>query len=67
MKKHNVKNLVFSSSATVYGVPERVPISEDSALRAMNPYGRTKLMIEEILRDLYESDHDWSIALIKIF
>src|SRR5690606_11775375 len=50
MKKYSVKNLVFSSSATVYGVPEQVPIHEDSPLWAMNPYGRTKLMIEEILR-----------------
>ena len=67
MKKHNVKNLVFSSSATVYGVPTRVPICEDSALRAMNPYGRTKLIIEELLRDLYESDYGWSIALLRYF
>ena len=55
MKEYNVKNLVFSSSATVYGMPERVPISEDFPLSATNPYGRTKLMIEEILRDLYIS------------
>ncbi|MBS4179151.1 UDP-glucose 4-epimerase GalE [Lederbergia citrea] len=67
MKKHHVKKLVFSSSATVYGVPQRIPISEDSALSAMNPYGRTKLMIEEILADLYGSDHDWSIALLRYF
>lgn len=67
MKKHNVKNLVFSSSATVYGMPERVPISEDFPLSATNPYGRTKLMIEEILRDLYVADHDWSIALLRYF
>ncbi|MED4206345.1 UDP-glucose 4-epimerase GalE [Neobacillus mesonae] len=67
MKKHNVKKLVFSSSATVYGMPERVPISEDFPLSATNPYGRTKLMIEEILRDLYVADHDWSIALLRYF
>lgn len=67
MKKYNVKNLVFSSSATVYGMPDRIPISEDSSLKAMNPYGRTKQMIEEILRDLYESDQDWSIALLRYF
>ncbi|MBS4220185.1 UDP-glucose 4-epimerase GalE [Bacillus sp. FJAT-49711] len=67
MKKHNVKNLVFSSSATVYGVPERIPISEDAALRAQSPYGRTKQMIEEILHDLYVSDQDWSIALLRYF
>jgi UDP-glucose 4-epimerase len=67
MKKFNVKKLVFSSSATVYGLSERVPISEDSALGVMNPYGRTKLMIEEILSDLYASDHSWSIALLRYF
>lgn len=67
MKKYNVKTFVFSSSATVYGEPEQVPIPEDSSLMAMNPYGRTKLMIEEILRDLYESDHSWSIALLRYF
>ncbi|EKN70162.1 UDP-glucose 4-epimerase [Neobacillus bataviensis LMG 21833] len=67
MKKYDVKNLVFSSSATVYGMPERVPISEDFPLSATNPYGRTKLMIEDILRDLYVADHDWSIALLRYF
>ncbi|MEH7336798.1 UDP-glucose 4-epimerase GalE [Neobacillus drentensis] len=67
MKKYNVKNLVFSSSATVYGMPERVPISEDFPLTATNPYGRTKLMIEEILRDLYIADNSWSIALLRYF
>lgn len=67
MNKYGVKNLVFSSSATVYGMPERVPISEDFPLSATNPYGRTKLMIEEILRDLYVSDQEWSIALLRYF
>lgn len=67
MNKYNVKNLVFSSSATVYGMPETVPISEDFPLGATNPYGRTKLMIEEILRDLYVSDNEWSIALLRYF
>lgn len=67
MKKYGVKNLVFSSSATVYGMPESCPISEDAPLFALNPYGRTKLMIEEILRDLYFSDSDWSIALLRYF
>ncbi|MBS4205813.1 UDP-glucose 4-epimerase GalE [Lederbergia citrea] len=67
MKKHHVKNLVFSSSATVYGTPEYIPISEDSELRAMNPYGRTKRMIEEMLADLYGSDPSWSIALLRYF
>lgn len=67
MKKYHVKQFVFSSSATVYGEPKRIPITEDSDLFAMNPYGRTKLMIEEILRDLYESDPSWSIALLRYF
>ncbi|MEH7352652.1 UDP-glucose 4-epimerase GalE [Neobacillus drentensis] len=67
MKKYGVKNLVFSSSATVYGMPERVPISEDFPLSATNPYGRTKLMIEEILQDLYVADNGWSIALLRYF
>lgn len=67
MKKFGVKNLVFSSSATVYGMPESVPISEGFPLDATNPYGRTKLMIEGILRDLYESDKTWSIALLRYF
>ncbi|MCC5803220.1 UDP-glucose 4-epimerase GalE [Rossellomorea vietnamensis] len=67
MDKYNVRNLVFSSSATVYGVPEDVPIAEDFPLSATNPYGRTKLMIEEILKDLYVSSNDWSIAFLRYF
>ncbi|MCL6574481.1 MAG: NAD-dependent epimerase/dehydratase family protein, partial [Bacillus sp. (in: Bacteria)] len=67
MKKYNVKRLVFSSSATVYGVPERVPITENSPLRVTNPYGRTKLMIEEILSDLYKSDPSWRISILRYF
>lgn len=67
MKKFGVRNLVFSSSATVYGVPEKVPITEEFPLDAVNPYGRTKLMIEEILGDLYVSDNSWSIALLRYF
>lgn len=67
MKKYHVKKLVFSSSATVYGIPERFPISEDFSIGALNPYGRTKLMIEEILQDLYHSDHSWSITLLRYF
>ncbi|AYA77610.1 UDP-glucose 4-epimerase GalE [Bacillus sp. Y1] len=67
MEKYGVKKLVFSSSATVYGIPESVPIKENASLWAMNPYGRTKLMIEEILRDLYESNKSWSIALLRYF
>lgn len=67
MQAYGVKKMVFSSSATVYGTPEHVPISEDFPLQATNPYGRTKLMIEEILRDLYVSDNEWSIALLRYF
>lgn len=67
MEKHGVKNLVFSSSATVYGNPERVPISEESRLQATNPYGRTKLMIERTLQDVYAADREWSIALLRYF
>ncbi|NLB55089.1 MAG: UDP-glucose 4-epimerase GalE [Lentisphaerae bacterium] len=67
MAEHNVKNLVFSSSATVYGDPHKIPITEDFPLSASNPYGRTKLMIEEILRDIHISDNDWNIVLLRYF
>ncbi|CAH0175959.1 UDP-glucose 4-epimerase GalE [Peribacillus simplex] len=67
MANHNVKKLVFSSSATVYGHPDSVPIDESFPLSATNPYGRTKLMIEDILRDLYISDSTWRIALLRYF
>ncbi|MFA7637297.1 MAG: UDP-glucose 4-epimerase GalE [Monoglobales bacterium] len=67
MKKHGVKKIVFSSSATVYGNPASVPITEDFPLSATNPYGSTKLMIEGMLRDLFVSDNDWSIALLRYF
>ncbi|MCP4544118.1 MAG: UDP-glucose 4-epimerase GalE [Chloroflexi bacterium] len=67
MKKHGIKNIVFSSSATVYGDPHQVPITEDFPLSATNPYGRSKLMIEEILRDLYRSDDTWNVALLRYF
>lgn len=67
MAKHGVKKLVFSSSATVYGKPATVPITEDFPLSCTNPYGRTKLMIEEILRDLYVSDEEWDIAILRYF
>lgn len=67
MKKHGVKKIVFSSSATVYGNPATVPITEDFPLSTTNPYGSTKLMIENILRDLFVSDNDWSIALLRYF
>ncbi len=67
MSKYNVKNIVFSSSATVYGVPKTVPITEEFPTSATNPYGRTKLMLEEILKDLYVSDNQWNIALLRYF
>lgn len=67
MKKYNCKKIVFSSSATVYGIPQSVPIKEDSPLSAINPYGNTKLIIENILRDLYISDNEFSIILLRYF
>ena len=67
MGKHHVKKLVFSSSATVYGHPDKVPISEDFPLRALNPYGKTKLILEEMLRDLHHADPEWSIAILRYF
>jgi UDP-glucose 4-epimerase len=67
MRKYEVKNFVFSSSATVYGDPASVPISEEFPLSATNPYGRTKLMIEDILRDLYVADKTWNIAIMRYF
>lgn len=67
MLKYNVQKLVFSSSATVYGLPERVPIEESFSLSATNPYGRTKLMIEEILRDLALSNPSIRIAILRYF
>ena len=67
MQEFNVKKLVFSSSATVYGDPETVPITEDFTLKTTNPYGTTKLFIEQILRDLYISDNSWSIVLLRYF
>ena len=67
MKKFNVKKLIFSSSATVYGNPKAVPIDEDFPLSVTNPYGRTKLMLEEIMSDLYISDSEWSIVLLRYF
>ncbi len=67
MEQFGVKRMVFSSSATVYGMPEKVPISENFPLSATSPYGRSKLMIEEILRDLHCSDTKWSIAILRYF
>lgn len=67
MRNHGVKNIVFSSSATVYGNPKTVPILESFPLSATNPYGRTKLMLEEILRDLHTSDPEWNVILLRYF
>ena len=67
MDKHNVKSLVFSSSATVYGKPKTVPIKEDFPLSVSNPYGRTKLITEDMLRDIYKSDNEWDIAILRYF
>jgi UDP-glucose 4-epimerase len=67
MAEHGVKDLVFSSSATVYGDPASVPIREDFPVNPTNPYGRTKLMIEDILRDLNIADPEWNIALLRYF
>jgi UDP-glucose 4-epimerase len=67
MQQANVKNIVFSSSATVYGETSCVQYTEDLPLSAMNPYGRSKLMIEELLRDVFTSDKNWKIALLRYF
>lgn len=67
MQKYQVKKLVFSSSATVYGSPETVPIKEDFPTSTTNPYGSTKLMIENILQDIYAADPTWHIALLRYF
>lgn len=67
MAKYGVKKIVFSSSATVYGDPATVPITEDFPLSTTNPYGSTKLMMEMILKDLYTSDKEWSVGLLRYF
>jgi UDP-glucose 4-epimerase len=67
MKAHAVFNLVFSSSATVYGDPASVPIREDFPLSTTNPYGQSKLMVEEVLRDLYRSDPRWNTVILRYF
>ena len=67
MRNHNCKKIVFSSSATVYGNPKTVPIKEDFPLSTTNPYGSTKLMIEQILNDVYISDNKWSVILLRYF
>ncbi len=67
MEKFGVRNFVFSSSATVYGEPERLPLDEECRLSTTNPYGATKLMQEQMLRDLYKADNRWNIALLRYF
>jgi UDP-glucose 4-epimerase len=67
MAEAGVKRIVFSSSATVYGNPEKLPIREDFPLGATNPYGRSKLFIEEMLRDLHRADPEWRIVLLRYF
>jgi UDP-glucose 4-epimerase len=67
MQERGMTNIVFSSSATVYGDPASVPITEDFPLSCTNPYGRTKLMIEEILRDLHTADPRWNVILLRYF
>ena len=67
MDKYNVKKIIFSSSATVYGEPERLPLDENCRLSTTNPYGSTKLMMEMIMQDLYKSDKEWNIILLRYF
>lgn len=67
MMEQGIKNLVFSSSATVYGDPHEVPIAEEFPLSVTNPYGRSKLMVEDMLRDIYQADNSWRIALLRYF
>ncbi len=67
MRKYGVKKIVFSSSATVYGTPERLPLDEECSLSTTNPYGSTKLMLENVMKDLYASDNTWNIILLRYF
>ena len=67
MEKYNVKKIIFSSSATVYGTPERLPLDEDCRLSTTNPYGSTKLMLENIMQDVYKADEGWNIILLRYF
>lgn len=67
MQEYDCKSIIFSSSATVYGDPHSTPITENFPTSATNPYGRSKLFVEEILRDLYISDHEWKIVLLRYF
>jgi UDP-glucose 4-epimerase len=67
MDKCGVKKIIFSSSATVYGTPERLPLDETCHLSTTNPYGSTKLMMEGIMQDLYKSDNEWNVILLRYF
>ena len=67
MKINGVKNFLFSSSATIYGEPEYLPIDENHPLKAINPYGETKLIVEKILTDLVRYDKNWSISCLRYF
>ena len=67
MEKHGVKKIIFSSSATVYGDPERLPLDEDCRLSTTNPYGSTKLMMEMIMQDLDKADNEWNVILLRYF
>lgn len=67
MQTCEVKNLVFSSSATVYGTPQRLPLTEDHPLSATNPYGRTKLVVEDMLRDAFAADANWRFGILRYF
>ena len=67
MERHNVKKIIFSSSATVYGDPERLPLDETCRLSTTNPYGSTKLMMENIMQDLWKADNEWNIILLRYF
>ena len=68
MRRHGVKTMVFSSSATVYGKPEMIPVKEEAKVgNATNPYGETKVMIERILKDIYASDKEWKISVLRYF
>ena len=67
MEKYNVKKIIFSSSATVYGTPERLPLDEECHLSTTNPYGSTKLMLESIMQDVYKADDSWNVILLRYF
>ena len=67
MEKHDVKKIIFSSSATVYGDPEKLPLDENCRLSTTNPYGSTKLMMENIMQDVYKADNAWNIILLRYF